>query len=333
MKKISIIPATCCINENDFCNEASKLFRKHGLEKQMIPFIIAVKEATADKKGKFVTHENQDFELNQDLENLFFKTLLGAVPDNTYIYKYTSWNNLSRICSDNTIAMASVLGMNDSSEYFYANEFLKQHGVESPLELSDHYLIGANTFITSFSLLKDDLTMWRLYGNDANGISLGFKVADSLPDGFFLAPISYAEKDKSHPKLELVAEMQKMQISNLRFRFERFYLWQNFFKPYDYKIEKEIRLLYTESKALSGLNWSKNKEGMITGVKLFEIDYCDKKYPLYPLELKKIILGPEFDRKQENEEILKIMLKSSRGWTEEQVEVISSEINNYRSSK
>ena len=331
MKKVSFIPHKCDVSKDGFCEQLDRLFLQYGVREQMIPFVNAVKSTDNESSPIFFTHDYDDFELSRDLEFNFFKTLLGEIPVNT-IYKYTSWETLLRICSENTIPMTSVLGMNDSSEYFYANEFMNQHGVESVFKNSDHYLIGANTFITSFSLLEDNLTMWRLYGNDAKGISLGFMANNNLSDGFYLAPVSYANEDKSHPKLELIAEMQKMQMANLRFRFDYFYLWQNFFKPYDYKIEKEVRLLYSEGKPLSSLKWVKNREGMITDIALFSVDKEDNQNTQYPLQLRNVFLGPEFDRKTENKGILKIMLRNLRNWSEEQVEVKISEIDNYRSS-
>ena len=90
----------------------------------------------------------------------------------------------------------------------------------------------------------DDLTMWRLYGNDANGVCLCYQVDKDKMDGFILAPICYANSNGNHPELDVIQKIMNTFVSNRRIILKRFSVWQHFFKPYEYSVEHEVRLLF-----------------------------------------------------------------------------------------
>ena len=87
--------------------------------------------------------------------------------------------------------------------------------------------------------------MWRLYGNNAKGICLVYDYNNEEFDFsyFMLARVSYANGDKKDNKLDFVAELMQASIGGRKFRLNSWHIWQHFFKPNEYEIESEIRLL------------------------------------------------------------------------------------------
>lgn len=88
--------------------------------------------------------------------------------------------------------------MNDKSEGFYLYKCLKGDSIY--LYRKPQSFINKYNNIFSLSLCnankKDDLTMWRLYDNDCNGVCLIYEVnmaAVVNSEEFFLMPVSYGE--------------------------------------------------------------------------------------------------------------------------------------------
>ena len=101
--------------------------------------------------------------------------------------------------------------MNDKTENDYAQKFISeampQSNVISRLQArTSSSNADTFSFILSGSRMskKDDLNMWRLYGDDSKGVCLWYKVDDELPDHFFLAKVSYA-KNGTHAELSYLS--------------------------------------------------------------------------------------------------------------------------------
>lgn len=333
MIQYSLVPQKCRIEISKFCDALIPLLCKYGLKESLTPFLNEVERIGNDEV--FDCHSAKDFGLTKRIENSFFRNLLGEVDANNILTKYTSLNSLMRICKDNEIGMTSLPGMNDSTECYYADSYLKRHGNESVFSEPDNIYWGLHTFITSFSGLNDDLTMWRLYGNDASGISLHFKFENNLPADFILSPVSYAKEDGSHPKLDLVGEMQNIIIDGRKLQFRNFYTWRHFFKPYHYNIENEIRLLYMKDKSDEHVAWITTGERIVTSLAKFTVkdkstDTEGNIHPLYPLAFRGITLGPQFVESGLNVETIKIMLREKFGWLDSDINIKASDIDNYR---
>ena len=332
----SLYPQKCRIDVEKFSEELIRVISKCGLEIDFAPFIDKLKEKGND--DVFQSHGDEDFKLVDNLESLFFKILLGEVKSNSILAKYTNLDCLMRICKDDEIGMVSLAGMNDSTECNYAESYLKRHGYKPNLSDEDNIYLGLHLFITSFTDLDDDLTMWRLYGNDASGICLQFKLETDLPDDFLLSPVSYADESGNHPELDLIVEMLSISIAGRKFEFGNFYTWRHFFKPYEYSVENEIRLLCKKNKSDVSLAWITTGEGIVASLAKFAIEdksshFKANRHPLYPLTLRGIKLGPQFVESQLNIETIKIMLCEKFGWIDKNVKIESSHIVNYRNSK
>lgn len=333
MKKFSLLPDKCVMDVCTFCDAVIPILNKYGLLENFSFFFHQIK--TKRNNIIFDSHGPDDFGLTQEFETLFFKSLLGEIEEDCILTKYTNIDTLLRICKDNEIGMTALIGMNDSTECYYADSYLKEHGGKAFFTDSDNTYLGYNSFITSFTYLRDNLTMWRLYGDDASGINIQFKLEKQLRNDFILSPVSYANENKQHPKLDVIAEMQNITIEKKNFCFRYLYIWRYFFKPYQYQVENEIRLLYVKNKPDSHLTWIITGVGVISSLTKFTVvdkstHFKKNKHPLYPLSVRGITLGPQSVESSVNENAIKIMLNTKYGWSEKEVMIKPSNVNNYR---
>lgn len=133
--------------------------------------------------------ENQGFFsfTTTDNEKNFFLMLMGELEDDKAVYRYTSLETLFVMLNKGTYRLNGIVGMNDKSEIDYFDK-------ECPIDNSGSSVRELNeTYLSSCSSLKDDLTMWRLYGDDAKGVCLEFEVVPSRErySNFILAPVNY----------------------------------------------------------------------------------------------------------------------------------------------
>lgn len=226
-------------------------------------------------------------------ETDFFRSLLKPV-DNNQLWRYTSNSNLFRLLKEHSQNMVSINCMNDISEIFYTDKYVD---IET-YSLTNSIYEANEVFIMSCcdKSMSDDLMMWRLYGQDAEGVSLCYIVDPQRIDNdfFYLANVSYAQK-KFHPELDLIKKLLVWGFRGPRFRFSKWNVWKHFFKPYHFKYEKEIRLIYYEhdNKSLSqDSEWIEdNRSGIVSPMKLFCLEKglnCS-----FPLALTKVLIGPK----------------------------------------
>ena len=323
----------CDIDINQFCTKVEQLFSVFGIASKMGSFVSKLHSLPKNEIFRKDTSFGY-FWLISDMENKFFLQLLGEISIGQNLTKYTSSRSLDYICGYNQQSMTSLVGMNDSEECLYASHYMEQRGYDRLLSDSEDIQYGTMAYITSFTDKEDDLTMWRLYGDDAKGIALNFCLNNDLSNNFYLAHVSYAKEDKQHPELELLLKMMEITIGECKFCFKNLYLWRFFFKPYDYKIEDEIRLLYFVDKNSKKTTWIKSASGIYTPIIKFPIvdETCDMEESplLYPLTLSKVTLGPQFVEAEKNRETISQMFKTRFGWTQSEFQVVISSISNYK---
>lgn len=103
--------------------------------------------------------------------------------------RYTSLASFFHIIESQQHCMCCIEGMNDTTEVDWMDRQLN-------VEMRDIEIYSKSTnniFILSLCEkdMEDDLTMWRLYGDDTKGVCLVYDVKDSLPDGFLLKKVDY----------------------------------------------------------------------------------------------------------------------------------------------
>lgn len=239
--------------------------------------------------------------LKNDAELRLFQLLLGAY-DRERIIKFGTARTIDNILKYKTMNMSSLICMNDPSEGKYAEEVVMgENGGKNIRE-------GEET-ITPFIISGcseenvEDLTMWRLYADDAKGVCLIFDVLKEKLDNaeFYLAPISYADVDGTNYKLDILHEC--VQINKAywwRFRIKNWSVWKHFFKKRIYAAEHEVRLLYLPKTFdfSDDKHWfNDDRTSIHSEMALF--DLTDNNSP-FPLMLYKIILGVKFPGLEQN---------------------------------
>lgn len=245
-------------------------------------------------------------------------------PVNNIVCKYGSLQGLYDMLNTQNFRLMGLACQNDTTEVDY---------VESYCEISKGVIPeDANSFfILSMLSKEDDLTMWRLYGEEAKGVCLVFEIEKFDGCNYTCRPIDYAEHRGYHKKLNIIR-----QLKNNGLKFKLFNRWKHFFKPFDYRIEQEIRFLFcnkceckfkcVDYKAgkCKDVNWVKcNSNAIFTPSVDIKVDSC-------PLKLKKIILGPKCPEKEINRQQIANMIKDKNLFNGRDIEVTTSSIDNYR---
>lgn len=207
--------------------------------------------------------------------------------------------------------------MNDKSEIDYVENFI--YGNNRNDNRGEIQSIN-NTFILSCCDLekRDNLTMWRLYGDDAKGVNLICAIKDTAVDDFNVAEVIYDTQ---------ILELLKKVVSifskyGFKFVFKKLYYYKHFFKSKDYKEEKEIRLLY------KGENKIQKKWQIAQPFNILN-PYIEININEFPLQLREIILGPTLKEQMVNKKQLESLLIEN-GY--HNIKISSSEIEHYRNS-
>ena len=252
-------------------------------------------------------HNDSNYTFTEETENEFISKLL----DSKYcigiiVYRYMSFETAFNILKNRTFRMNSIVGMNDKSEVYYFDKYV--YGKVNDSSKSN------DTYISSFSLLQDDLTMWRLYGDNGKGVCMAFRLKKT-PKHFMFNTVCYDTKP-----LTILNELVKCSLS-----FNNDSDWKHFFKSREYAIEKEFRLIY--NKTLNRNDYRDN-DWYITGDNHILTKYITfgLLYKDFPLELTKVIVGP----KCPGQELNMIQLQQVWGKYDNNVTFESSKIESYR---
>lgn len=260
--------------------------------------------------------DNSSYFIDQSLEREFFLTLLGKVPSK--ICRYTSLASIFRTLNDKEQSMCSIVCMNDRSEIEYASKKIGYETLVNRGDANNCYILSCAHFSK-----KDNLTMWRLYGDDGEGVNIEYEVDKSLLysySSFAIAPISYADKNGLDPNLELVKNLLDANIGGAKFQLNEWSIWQHFFKPYEYRDESEIRLLFWDEphynedekkEEVPGKNpefkrkWIlESSYGVVAPIVCFKIAPNPSSFPLI---IKQIMIGPKNKEKEQNyEQVLQL---------------------------
>ena len=227
-------------------------------------------------------------------EDAFFKLLLSHSNCKS-ICRYTSLESFYLMLRDCKQAMCSITCMNDKGEISYTD---KSIGFSAYAESHSAIVENNNCFILSCCNKKkfDDLTMWRLYGDDAKGACLEYDINNKLIDNknFFLSSVSYGEDNGTHYELEFVRRILSIRPNGWKFEFKRWHIWKHFFKSHLFKDEEEIRLLFImhddiDERIKPEIKWimdSTNK--IVSRICLFLLNE-----DLFPLKLIGATVGPK----------------------------------------
>lgn len=224
---------------------------------------------------------------------------LGVFTDDK-ICRYSSLDSLFSTLKYGTFRMNGIPGMNDKDEGLFAWNLINNTHKLSTNTGKERQELNNNVFIISYSdySKRDNLSMWRLYGDDSRGVCCVFSVLkDKIKDRFFLHKVKYIEpplegqalNDDMLTKLKSFINLQSDK-KNLDFSPIVFY-----YKHKDYEIEDEVRLL-VDNKETSAYIYPRFKsEWLLTSSNCIPNPYIDIQKDDFPLKLERIILGPNMN--------------------------------------
>ena len=153
------------------------------------------------------------------------------------VYYYCSVETLLNILRNNQIYASDPLKMNDRDELLWFTKTFSDIKGNDELANSIGYNVSIdkiaeqlknegqdNLFVTCFSELDDDLSQWRGYGDDGQGVAIGFDI-NSFVDSYNFAY-----------KYEVIYGTPTPQENSEYF--------SDFIKNQTFKAEKEVRLMF-----------------------------------------------------------------------------------------
>lgn len=221
--------------------------------------------------------------------------------DDYYIAKYTSLETALRMLNSGNIRMMSVTAMNDKMEIGHLYGGLRKEN-SAYWENKTKIHNARQRYITSFTNRIDDLTMWRLYGDNGKGVCLIFSEPYEC-DYYFSVDYSGANSEIYLKAKSICKELEK---HGFKFTFKSLEsIWQYFLKPKGFSDEQEFRYLRIDNSKPDGYFHASN--GVISCYKdLLLIPSEDKPEIQFPASLEGIILGPNM----QNVEINKFQLEA-----------------------
>ena len=247
------------------------------------------------------TEDNLDYDeksasiwFKTDIEDEFFRILLhNKNNEDTFkhVCRYTSLNSLFLTLKDGNNVMCSITCMNDKGETSYADKYVGYgsfaNSTKSIKENNDCFILSCCE-----ENMLDNLTMWRLYGNDGKGVCLEYDLDLSKIDNkeFFFAPVSYGSSMNNHPALEFIKKIRHWKNNGWSFDLKRWYIWKHFFKSHLFREEHEVRLLYVwTNKSPNAVEWIMDASNSIAS-RLCKFSINEGQFPK---KKKKAIIGPK----------------------------------------
>lgn len=244
-------------------------------------------------------------------ETLFLDVLIDDLEEKDgkiRLHRYSTLDAIFSTIRYFTYRLNGIQGMNDQKEGLFLFEKLFENDNGFNERIND-------IFISSCSTKYDNLTMWRLYGDNSKGASITIELNDDYKSKpFYIKRLFYRSFDRIKSKIQLL----NAQINELGYTLDSkmFSLFPFFIKSYHYNIEDEVRILY--DKSLNGdMSTTKCEWGISEPYKIIR-PYVDidifkdgrKEYnEILPFTIKEIILGPNCPFSKRNIEQIKHYLK------------------------
>lgn len=236
----------------------------------------------------------------------FVNAISGIKPKGNRFVHFTSIRNLFSILQENSIRLYSLTGVNDLSEIQHT---LKDIAPNYPgFRLDDIvHSMKERTFV--FSLCqseiigsKNELNMWRLYGDDANGCCIEFEIEHgySTERDFGLGNCIYQEL--SLQRFLLANQEFENQTGRRLSNLSEVLKWPAcYMKNHVFEIEQEIRLIKWEDYDIQydvfnnevncGVDMNSRRD-LVHFMKLPLEDFSGNSMRIF---ISKIYLGPKVD--------------------------------------
>lgn len=224
------------------------------------------------------------------------------------LYRYSTIDAIFSTIKYFTYRLNGIQGMNDQKEGLFLFEKLFDNGQEFNDRTND-------IFISSCSTKYDNLTMWRLYGDNSKGASITLELIEDYKNKpFYIKKLYYRNFERIKSKIQLL----NAQINELGYGLDNkmFSLLPFFIKSYHYDTEAEVRVLYDRSlndnNGTTLCEWGISEPYKIirpyVDIKIFEENSKDYN-EILPFRIKEIILGPNCPFSKRNIEQIIYYLK------------------------
>jgi len=268
------------------------------------------------------------------LDPIWCRKKLGRVSCDQ-ICRYSSLDSLFWMLKTRKMRMNGLPGMNDRNEGLFAwNLIYKDNVLNESFKESNREI--NNAFIVSYSSedLIDNLTQWRLYGDDAKGVCCVYRIQNRKLNNtrFFIHRVRYInrygidEHGNNDKLLKMCSSFRNDRIKHNDYDYYDFSPLIFFYKSDSFKSEDEVRLL-VDNRDLKAYDSSAfEREWVLTHANSIPNPYIDIPIESIPLKLEQIILGPNMNDVDTIQAQLETMLKQ-HGF---EVTVKLSDIDSYR---
>jgi hypothetical protein len=287
------------------------------------------------------THINSEISL--DYVSKFFKK-------GNLVYHYTDFNGLIGIIQNNSLYSSNAMYLNDYRELEYGYSLISETILKiiHKKELAMYIGFGkeeinilkktlsvlkdlsyANIYVCCFSYKSDLLSQWRGYGNNGDGVAIGFevnKLRDSIPPPVHNTIIEYSRQNQKKELEEVIAialdyallkhsEFGYTKIEAKKYLPEALVSILNTFTPrfkdIGFKEEDEFRLIYDPEYQLRYKE--KNEE---IPQKLFRtnskhlIPYIELKPLNKNFPIQEIVIGPSLHKDRIKKGVQELLLNN-----------------------
>lgn len=230
--------------------------------------------------------------------------------ESEYFYKgklkfihFTSLIAIQSIITERNLRLYNLHNLNDPREYSFAGNLLAFNKENKKDAQDNFYLLSMcqTELVTQSNLTEIEFNMWRLYGNNGQGIAIELNFDESQPinwKDYFLSNVYYGASFKTNFK-ELNKLLKELDSSTPKVKIDLGQL-VCFHKSRLFKLEKEIRLLFDARKVkLEGNTTYRNKDGKITSpsikTDIFKSSVGNKEIKYLELPIYHTTFKPVFD--------------------------------------
>lgn len=157
--------------------------------------------------------------------------------DIRYLYKYTSLATYCSMLNNRTFRMNSIVAMNDASETLWADFVTGDEKIDDKTYY-DSVVRNRNKLVTSLTPMMDNATMWRLYGNNGNGVCLAFEV----PVNEVTKVLYVSDKDAGVQQLKQVR--RELSEKGIKVDFQDLNRRNLYIKSSSFSVEVEYRYVH-----------------------------------------------------------------------------------------
>lgn len=269
---------------------------------------------------------------------------------NSYrVYKDAKGDTRSKDCL--TFWASSIYSMNDPLEMKYGDDFLRksipalekyvgsdmrllniindvevlgQSDAETQEQINNHFFNPQKTpFVLSFSRCEDDLTMWKMYGDNCKGVCLVFEdmTISELSSATYARDVDYGQKLNDKILIDLLLkeikrfseEAKVLDKESLFAEAMKTYsvlltIISPFVKNKDYSYEKEYRMSFLDDD-FRGVQFRTRNNNIVPYLPV----YIPVKY------LNQIILGPCCDEERTTHSIMHMLYASGLSELEDKI--------------